>query len=264
MWSRYNPWLAAGFVALLALAPAPVTAQQAVALRDSIPVKPIVPVTSSPVAEIINAKAATAVAAKAIADAEAETKKEQERLREIEKNFETLRFGLSLGWRRNITSTVGRDVAIDPATNVVVADTIDRGAFILSGVVAAHPWRNRELVSPNSNKPKTALEQLLSNAWRLGFIANLNVAEFTPSNVQTFNKSLEGGIGVTVKLNEEFAFASTFERLFGRRLRSFVVPGKVLKDKNGDPVTSLSVDDNTYFHDDHMTTLSFKFVYYIK
>jgi hypothetical protein len=212
----------------------------------------------------IAAAKAEAAAAKAAADAEAAKKKEQLRLKDIEKNSETLRLGLSLGWRHNLSKhpSLFRDVGINPANNLVVVETIDRGAFVLSGVIAAYPWRNRSLTEPpTGSKADSGSSGFL---WRIGFIANVNVAEFNAENIQTFNKGLEGGLGISVKVNEEFAIAATLERMFARRLRSFVKSGEMLTDKNGDPVTSLSATDNTYFRDDNMSGVSFKFVYYLK
>ena len=267
MFKRYLPGLAAGFVAMLAAAPLSVTAAQGVQLRDTVEtiVPARIPLLSAALSATIVAKEAEAAAAKAIADAEAATRKELERLRELEKNFQTFRFGVSLGWRHNVSKSVVREVSINPANNFVVMDSIDRGAFILSGVVAAHPWRNRELLAAkDAAKKQNPWQWALSNMWRLGFLANLNVAEFSPSSVNTFNKSLEGGLGWTIKLNEEFAFAATTERRFGRRARSFVKAGEPLRNGSGEVVTSLNLDDNTYFRDDNMTTVSFKFVYYIK
>lgn len=263
MINRYFTQASTGLLALLVVAPWNFTAAQGVRLRDSVEiVPPARPLLSTALSASVAAKEAEAAATKAIADAEAEARKQLERLRALEKDYQTFRFGLSLGWRHNVTKSVVRDVAINPADNVLVVDKIDRGAFVLSGVVAAHPWRNPVLLAPeDSSRRKTFLQR---NAWRFGFIANLNLAEFGPSSIQSFNKSIEGGLGATMKLNEEFAFAAVFERLFGRNLRSFVVPGQVLNDKDGNAVTSLSKDDNTYFRDDNMTTLSFKFVYYIK
>ncbi|HEX6941826.1 MAG TPA: hypothetical protein VF128_02795 [Gemmatimonadaceae bacterium] len=212
----------------------------------------------------VEAAEAEAAAAKAAADAEAAKKKEQKRLRDIEKNSETLRLGLSLGWRHNVSETASRfrDFGINPANNHVVLDTIDAGAFVLSGVISAFPWRNKSLTEPATAKKGEASPSGL--LWRLGFIANVNLTEFSADNITTFNKGLEGGLGIVFKLSEEFAFGATVERMFGRRLRSFVTPGEALVDKKGDEVTSLSPTDNTYFRDDNMTGVSFKFVYYLK
>ena len=52
--------------------------------------------------------------------------------------------------------------------------------------------------------------------------------------------------------------------MFGRRARSFIEQGTVLKDAAGNKVTTLDTSDNTYFRDDNMTAWSVKFVYYLK
>ncbi len=171
----------------------------------------------------------------------------------IEKESKTFHFGLSLGWRHIIArpSDFYRDAVIDPTTNLVAVDTIDQGDVVLSGTLAAYPfWRHSAKGQRTTKHP-------------FGFLANINIASFNSDNLSAFNKSIEGGGGVAWRLADDFALALTLERLFSRRLRSFVLPGQMLLVK-GDTITSLSRDDGRFFRDDNLTAASFKFVYSIR
>ena len=171
----------------------------------------------------------------------------------IEKDSKTFHFGLSIGWRHTLsnTGTPMRDASIDPTTNKVTVDSTDVGDFVLSGTVTAFPWAQ----APDSSK------------WHkinpLGFIANINIASFNADNLSTFNKSIEGGFGVAWRLASDFAIGATIERKFSRRLRDFVKPNTVLT-VGKDTITTLARDDDRFFHDDNLTALSFKFLYFLK
>lgn len=188
----------------------------------------------------------------------------------IEKNSATFRFGLSLGWRHIMAkdASLMQDVAVDPVTGHVVPERIDRGALVLSGVVTAFPWRNDALSKAAKGGTNTPpVRGPLGGAlapWRLGFLANINVASFTQDNISVFNKSVEGGLGVAYKMNEDFSLALTVERVFGRSLRSFVVPNTELRDADGTRVTELASTDDRYFKDDNLSAWSVKFVYFFK
>lgn len=201
----------------------------------------------------------------------------QAKMREaLEKNSETFRFGLSLGWRHNMAKkeSLNSDLGVDPMTGRVSIERIDRGAFVLSGVVAAYPWRRSDLQrnkgaidecpTPGSDRAITCRIGRTFSAWHWGTIANLNLASFNADAISTFNKSIEGGLGVAYKLNEEFSLAVTLERIFGRKPREFVKPGAQLKDKEDNILYAIDASDNTWFRDDNMSAWSVKFVYFLK
>lgn len=176
-----------------------------------------------------------------------------EKLKAIEERDKTFRFGLSVGWRHIISSdsALRRDAAIEPATGKVVVDKVDQGDVVLSAVAVAFPW-------------KKALEQKASGPWRLGFIANVDLASFGSESMGGFNKSIEGGGGLALKLSDGFSLAMTIERVFSRQLKSFVKTGEPLKDAEGKAVTTLVKSDDRFFKNDNITALSLKFVYFIR
>ncbi len=160
------------------------------------------------------------------------------------KDSGTFRFGLSVGWRTILSPDERRlrDVAIAPDGRLLV-DRTDGSSVILSGVVAAYPFDE-------------------TSRWnRLGFLANINLADFSSESVGVFNKSIEGGLGLGVRLNADFAVALTAERVFSRKLRDGVDLTKPLLDDAGKPLSALDTADARYFKDDNITALSLKFVF---
>jgi hypothetical protein len=178
----------------------------------------------------------------------------QKQLAEQGKSF---KFGLSLGYRRLIgsPSSFVRDAVLNPADSTVQVDTIDHGAMILSGVVVAFPWKRAARGAPPARHP---------NAWRIGFLANINLASFANAEISTFNRSIEGGGGLALRMSDDFALALTFERVFSRRLWSFVEAGKKLPHGPNAAAGSFKRDDDTYFRNDNLSALSAKFVYFFR
>ena len=176
---------------------------------------------------------------------------------EIEKSNRTFKFGVSVGWRHigeDKSKGLFRNAVLQPGTDTVRLEKIDQGAVVLSGVVVAFPF--------------VKLCDTSAVGWRrrfrpLGFIANIDLAEFSDGGVNSFNKSVEGGLGLAWRLSSDFSTAFTFERVFSRRPRSFVMDGQPLPVAVGEePV--LSRDDDKYFVDDNLTAVSFKFVYFFR
>ena len=126
-------------------------------------------------------------------DAKAKLAKERQRLADIEKNSQTFRFGLSLGWRHNMAdgASLFRDVAINPADGSVAVDTLDRGAFVLSGVITAFPWRNNVLT-----KEKSDCDCGPGLLWHLGFIATSTWRSSTPTTLRASTGRLKAALAL--------------------------------------------------------------------
>ena len=170
----------------------------------------------------------------------------------IEKRSKTLRLGLSVGWRNLVTSTgsLRRDAMIDPQTHNVTVDSVDQGDVVLSGVMTAFPWHRVDNCKGSCK------------LWPLGFIANINLASFGSEGLSTFNKSIEGGLGLALKFSDDFAFGATYERVFSRALRSWVEIGKPIV-IDGKTIESISKDDGRFFRDDNFSAWSLKLLYFL-
>jgi hypothetical protein len=178
------------------------------------------------------------------------------------KEARVFKLGLSVGWRslRGTQSDLLRDAVINPATNAVEFERIDRTSVLASGVLA---------VFPRKKSPKDPCDRCTFAAWwRVGFLANIKLTAFGADQGATFNQNVEGGIGPVYRFSDDFALALTLERAFIRRPRSFIVAGQPVFDTEPSPtrkpLAALDPSDNRFFIDDNLTAWSFKFVYFLR
>jgi hypothetical protein len=136
--------------------------------------------------------------------------------------------------------------SISPIDSTLQIDNRDRGAVIISGVVMATPFVKKT-----------------SSLRNLGFVANVNLAEISSETISAVNsKSVEGGLGISYLLEPNFALAITYDLVFSRRLRDYVLQrkgGKVFD--NGKVLTELNRENNNLFINDNLSSLSVKFIY---
>jgi hypothetical protein len=136
--------------------------------------------------------------------------------------------------------------SISPIDSTLQIDNRDRSAVIISGVIMATPFVRKK-----------------SSLRNLGFVANVKLAEISSETINTVqSKSLEGGLGVSYLLEPNFALALTYDLVFSRRLRDYVLQrrgGKVYD--NGKVLTELNGENNNLFIDDNLSSLSVKFIY---
>jgi hypothetical protein len=178
------------------------------------------------------------------------------RLREQETRNRTFKFGLSVGWRHVVSDTdeLYRNAVLTLDSMKVQAERIDRGDVVLSGVVVAFP-----------GKPPAEGEACcrgVPGLWRIGFIANIDLASFANDELKTFNKSIEGGFGVALRLGDDFSLALTLERVLSRKLRSYIENGKQIPGLTD--ASTFTKDNDTFFANDNLTAFSVKFVYFLR
>jgi hypothetical protein len=159
-----------------------------------------------------------------------------------------LHFAVSLGIRYiyDKEAYIG-EPSISPIDSTLQIDSRDRGAVILSGVVMATPFAADRKSWLNG----------------LGFVANVNLAEISSKDVNMLNsKSIEGGLGISYRLQSNFALALTYDLVFTRRLRDYVLQRegeKILN--NGKVLTELNRENDNIFINDNLNSLSLKFIY---
>jgi hypothetical protein len=195
-------------------------------------------------------RAPAVATAEAVAKASADAKTALKNARELLKNNSTVRVGVSIGPRLFIAprDSLLRDVALDARTpGAILIDRIDRASMVLSGVVLAYPFPEGQ--------------------WHdLGFIANINLANFSADAAAEFNKNIEGGVGLAWRFNEDFGIALTVERAFSRSLRDGLLStdaGKptVLYEAKDKTITAIDIKDSRFFYDENLTAVSLKFIY---
>lgn len=98
---------------------------------------------------------------------------------------------------------------------------------------------------------------------RLSFVATVNLAQFGASQTAAFNKKIDGGLGLGIKLNDDFHLALTAEMISVRQLRDYVID--TYKDKpiiiDDAPLNALDINDNNLFADNYNLGFSVKFIY---
>lgn len=96
---------------------------------------------------------------------------------------------------------------------------------------------------------KSVLEAL-SN---IGVQANINLIDFTEAQENfTFNKAVEGGLGLSYRLSDKIYFSAHYELFFSRQLRQSIKDrvGQVINDSNGNPITEIGqidIDDDNFY-----------------
>jgi hypothetical protein len=175
----------------------------------------------------------------------------------VKVNRNVIKFGLSLGFNY-LTSTL-TDATLSPADNSLKLQTVNPLSFLLSTSVVINPitgyYRKLENGEP--------VGEVYSVPSRLSFVATVNLAQFGASEATAFNKKIDGGLGLGVRLNDDFHVALTAEMISARELRDYVV-----QDYNNQPIivnnetlNALDVKDDRLFVDNYYFGLSVKFIY---
>jgi hypothetical protein len=138
------------------------------------------------------------------------------------------------------------ELSISPYDSTLQIDTLARASFVLSGMVTAQPFKGR-----------------VSN---LLLIADVSLAEFAGNNAITVsNKALEGGGGLGWRINPNFSFGWTLERISRREPRAYLLKrlGQKVPGPNG-VVTQISTTDNTFYRDANLAAFAIWFIYRFK
>lgn len=98
----------------------------------------------------------------------------------------------------------------------------------------------------------------------LNIIATLNLVTFNSAlaGAGLFNQKLDGGLGLGYTFGDNVQIGATYEMLSFRQPREYLMK---LRDKpvivNGDKMTSLPTDNNDYFIDKYIPSISLKIIY---
>jgi hypothetical protein len=164
-------------------------------------------------------------------------------------------FGVSVGYRWLVGhDSRPKEYSISVLDKTLQENDRDWADFVLSATLAVYPF------APDDN----------TNGWHyLGFIANLNLADFSNGQFNAIGtKSVEGGLGLALRLNNHFALSCSIDRVFHRQLREHLVALLAKPDPKdrqisiaGTVITRLDKSDDALFRDNNLTGLLFKFVY---
>jgi hypothetical protein len=176
-------------------------------------------------------------------------------------------FGVSLGFNSVFSKVY--DARISPLDNRLKITTVPKSAFLLSTGISV-PLTKGKLGGRYYRKLDENGEKygpVYFVPYGLCFLATVNLVTFNSSaNGSAYNQKLDGGLGFGYRVNDNFQVALTGEMISYRQPRKFLLDGfrdKTLSLPNGDLVTSINPDDNNYFMDKYMPSVSLKFFYLI-
>jgi len=157
-------------------------------------------------------------------------------------------FGVTAGPRFSFTSGKNTNAFIDVTDSTLQTNDFDRASFVLSASVIASPFQK---VKSKFFKP-------------MFFMLNIDIAEFGSSSFN-FNNSVDGGIGLGWFLGptHSFGLGFTLDKVSKRVLNDSMKKWKnqQIPAEGGGVVTSISRDDDRFFHTDSDGAFSFWFVY---
>ncbi|TNE79405.1 MAG: hypothetical protein EP332_11200 [Bacteroidetes bacterium] len=188
------------------------------------------------------------------------SKKEAEELKDngFTINMKVFKFGASLGFNY-LTKSV-HDATLSPIDNSLRLQTINPVSFLLSTTVIVNPISSYYRKLDANRKPYGDVYSVPS---RLSFIATVNLAQFGSSQATSFNKKIDGGLGLGIRLNNDFHLGITAEMISVRQLRDYIVND--FRDKpivvNNETMNALDITDNRLFVDKYYFGVSVKFIY---
>jgi hypothetical protein len=173
-------------------------------------------------------------------------------------NSKVLKFGASLGF--NYLTKEIYDAVLSPVDQSLKLQTVNPVSFLLSTTLIVNPISSYFRKLDASGKPTGDVYSVPS---RLSFVATVNLAQFGSSESASFNKKIDGGIGLGVKLNDDFHVSLTYEMISVRQVRDYIVDN--YRDK---PITienvklnALDIKDDRLFVDKYYGGFSIKFIY---
>src|SRR5690606_4008429 len=173
-------------------------------------------------------------------------------------NMNVIKFGASLGF--NYLTHEIFDPVLSPIDKSLRLQHVSPVSFLLSTSVIVNPISSYYRKLDLSGKP---VGEVYSVPSRLSFIATVNLAQFGASQAASFNKKLDGGLGLGIRLGDDFHVALTGEMISVRQLRDYIVDTYENKPIiiDNETLNALDINDNTLFVDKYNFGVSVKFIY---
>lgn len=188
----------------------------------------------------------------------------------INKINKGINFGVSLGFNRVFGNL--HEARISPIDNRLHITSTSRSAFLISTGVSV-PLSFRPVEGGIVNKAykyfKKDNEKIINYIpYGLYLVATVNLVTFSSAgDGSVFNKRIDGGLGFGYRVNDDVQFAVTYEMISYRQPRPFLYDydGKqITLPAQLAPITALNEDDNNYFRDRYMPSISLKVFYLIR
>lgn len=154
------------------------------------------------------------------------------------------------------------DATISPIDNTLKLDRQFPVNFLISSALVVNPFgKNKQ----DDDSEKKIISKILACLKDVSFIASINLIQLGATNTTIFNKKIDGGLGLGIKLSDNFHVSCTAEMLSIRQLRGFIT--NYYKDKsilvNEQNLVALDFNDNKFFVDRYILCGCLKFIYII-
>lgn len=188
-------------------------------------------------------------------------------------NLQAFKLGFAVGPSINFNETSSASLA--PFTNTLQSQKLGKVALKLSTSLVYNRIRlykksqESEIdrgLKDNGSKNKAYWSQLLdagqkySYPDKFSYVAALNIAELS-SGGSGLNKTVEGGIGVGIRIDPNFHCVALFEFGSARQIRDNFKKGEAIQIATGQVLIALDETDNKYFYTKPVLGLSLRFVY---
>lgn len=201
-----------------------------------------------------------------------EVKKLKEKIDKIENK--TINLGVSIGYKYiwNKDLNYYQEATISPIDTTLKIQNLDNGFVVLSTELIINPFAKSTFLNDFKNGIKIwklkiigpkIVELAQKILHRLTLIASVNLAEFqTAQSNFSFNKAIDGGLGIGLRLSETFWIAWTYEITSHRQLRDYIHSYKDEKIVvSGNTLTKLDENDNNLFYTKRLSSANFKFIF---
>lgn len=187
------------------------------------------------------------------------------------KENKCVNMGISVGFKKITKSDLinFKDEVISSIDTTLKLQKLDNGFIVLSTELIISPFLNNSLIgnliiesSKGNDKNKVIKKLALNIIQRLSFIASVNLAEVSMAQTDfTYNKTIDGGLGIGFRMSENFWLAWSFEVSSHRKLRDYVKAYENQKITiNGITLTELDKTDNTLFYNKRLKANNIKLI----
>ncbi len=185
------------------------------------------------------------------------------------KELSRITVGVAIGYNQLLESTYDYSLTTDSEHKLKIEE-LNRGSFVVSSALIFRFHKGEEASDGNDIMTRTykngmRTNEVASAKWNERFtgIISLNLLDINSDNGISFNKSIDGGIGIGYQINSEMNIACLYELKKIRQLRSYIV--KEYENEsipNGDDVyNALSTSDNNLFYDKTVEGISIKLIF---
>lgn len=178
-----------------------------------------------------------------------------------------IKFGVSLGFNQTFDDLY--DARISPIDTTLVLQKTSNTSFLLSSSLS-FPILSKYLGGGSYYRKLDANGDAVGDPYfvpsGLNIVVSINLVTFNSAlgGSGVFNQKLDGGLGLGYTFGDQVQIAITYEMISFRQPRDFLTKykGQTIPIGNSN-LTNLSLDDNNYFIDKYIPSVSLKVIYLI-